>query len=270
MVTKQIIGEKMNLSVDFPLILTVLVIISGLVALFDMLFLRKKRKLVKKKQPKLIEYAREFFPVLLIVLLIRSFLVQPYHVPTGSLEPTILPGDFIAVNQFAYGLRLPVLNTKVLDVGEPKRGDIALFRYPKNPAKIYIKRVIGVPGDHIVYRHKILMINGKIIPKHSVGMALDVEPGSLPIPVYKKIENLFGIKHKIYQWQQGGFLGSVDVVVPKGHYFMMGDNRDNSGDSRVWGFVPEKNLVGKAYIIWMSWDSENNSVRWHRIGKVIK
>ncbi|MCK4607957.1 MAG: signal peptidase I [Gammaproteobacteria bacterium] len=255
--------------IDFPLILTLLVLISGVIALLDIIFWAKKRN-KKQKKPIVIEYSRSFFPILLIVLVIRSFLIQPYRVPTGSLEPTILPGDFIAVSQFAYGLRLPVLNYKIVKIGEPKRGDIALFRWPENPSIIFIKRVVGVPGDHIVYRNKILKINGVIARQKLIGNALDVEPDSLPVPVQKKMENLLGVKHSIFVQNQGGDLKTVDTIVPKGFYFMMGDNRDASDDSRYWGFVPEQNLVGKAFVTWMSWNSEGHSIRWHRIGKTIR
>lgn len=254
----------------FPLILTILVIVSGVVGLVDILFFAKKRSKLKKKQPKLIEYCRSFFPVLLFVWVVRSFLIQPYRVPTGSLEPTILPGDFIAVNQFAYGLRLPVINYKFFKIGEPERGDIALFQWPKEPSIVFVKRVVGIPGDHIVYRNKVLKINGKIARQKMVGHALDVEPDQVPIPVQIKLENLLGVRHRIFIRALGGEIGTFDVVVPKGYYFMMGDNRDDSDDSRDWGFVPEQNLIGKALIIWMSWDSAGRRVRWHRIGTRVK
>ena len=261
-----------SISIDFPLILSLLVILTGIIALIDALFLAKKRREQgKKKLPLVIEYSRSFFPVLLIVLLIRSFLIQPYRVPTGSLEPTIMPGDFIAVNQFAYGLRLPVLNYKIVPIGEPKRGDIALFRYPKDPKMIFVKRVIGLPGDHIVYKNKVLSVNGKTMRQYTLGKALDIEPTrGYPIPVLIKMEDFYGIKHEIYQFEQGGDYTSHNIVVPKGCYFMMGDNRDDSNDSRYWGCVPERNLVGKAFLIWMSWNSEKHGVRWHRIGKIIR
>jgi len=191
-------------------------------------------------------------------------------VPTGSLEPTILPGDFIAVSQFSYGLRLPVLNYKIFKTWEPKRGDITLFRWPKQPSIVFVKRVVGVPGDHVVYRNKILTINGTIARQILLGHALDIEPEQVPIAVQIKLENLLGVKHKIFVRSQGGNVTSFDLVVPQGFYFMMGDNRDNSDDSRDWGFVPEQNLIGKALVIWMSWDSVRNRVRWHRIGTKIK
>jgi signal peptidase I len=259
----------MKIYFNFMTILTILVLITGIISLIDLLFWARKRKKDAKK-PIIIEYSRSFFPVLLIVLLIRAFLIQPYRVPSGSLQPTILPGDFIAVSQFSYGLRLPVLDYKIIKIGEPKRGDIALFRWPDNPSIIFVKRVVGIPGDHIVYRNKILRINGKIADQKLIGPMLDIEPDNVPVPVQEKIENLLGVKHHIFIREVGGDMGTVDTIVPKGFYFMMGDNRDASDDSRFWGFVPEENLIGKAFVIWMSWDSENHSIRWHRIGKTIK
>ena len=258
----------MNGFFDVPLILTLLVLISGIIALADILFFAKKRP-ADKNRPLVIEYARSFFPMLLLIWAIRSFLIQPYRVPTGSLEPTILPGDFIVVNQFAYGLRLPVLNTKILSIGEPKRGDIALFRSPKDPI-LLIKRVIGLPGDHVVYQNKVLTINGKTMLQKPVGMALDVE-GGFSTPVQVMSEQLDGVEHEIFIKSGRNEWGKkVDVIVPENSYFMMGDNRDSSSDSRYWGFAPEKNLIGKAFGIWMSWDSEDTKVRWERIGKKIQ
>lgn len=261
----------MNIFFDVPFILTSLVLISGIIALVDILFLAKKRA-VHTKQPLVFEYARSFFPMLLLVWAIRSFLIQPYRVPTGSLEPTILPGDFIVVNQFAYGLKFPVLNTKFFKIGEPKRGDIALFRHPKNqkhPNMILVKRVIGLPGDHVVYQDKVLTINGKQMVQTPIGMDLSME-GEFATPVQVRVEQLDNIEHKIFikpgrnEWEK------IDVTVPAKSYFMMGDNRDGSSDSRSWGVMPEKNLIGKAFGIWMSWDSDVARVRWERIGKKIK
>lgn len=258
----------MTVSFDVPLILTLLVLISGILALIDIIFLAKKR--AKDAKPKKIfEYARSFFPVFLLVLVIRSFLVQPFQVPSGSLEPTVLPGDFIVVNQFAYGLRLPVLRTKVYSIGEPKRGDIALFYYPKDNKTIYVKRVIGLPGDHIVYNNKVLTVNGDRAWQTPLGMDLDIEANYV-IPVQVRMETLGDVVHKVFV-KPGYKLGEyVDVVVPPNCYFMMGDNRDDSADSREWGCVPEKNLIGKAFGIWMSWDSDKTWFRWNRIGKAIK
>jgi len=256
--------SNMNLSFGVPLVLTLLALISGGIALVDILYLSKKRRSSHKKQPIIIEYARSFFPVFLLVLLIRSFIIQPYRVPTGSLAPTILPGDFVVVSQYAYGLRLPVLNKKVFDIGEPKRGDIVLFRFPDD-LTIYIKRVVGLPGDHIVYRDKILTVNNDIAWQVPLGMELDVEDG-FSVPVQLRMEHLGSVIHKIFirpgyqEWE------SIDLIVPPRSYFMMGDNRDNSGDSRKRGFVPEENLIGKAFGVWMSWDSEKYGIRWRRIG----
>ncbi|KPJ67906.1 MAG: signal peptidase [Coxiella sp. DG_40] len=259
----------MNISFDFPLILTSLVLITGLISLIDILFFAAKRKKIGKKKSIFIDYSRSFFPILLIVLLIRSFLIQPYRVPTGSLMPTILPGDFIAVNQFAYGLRLPVVNYKIVNIGEPKHGDIALFRWPNNPKIIFVKRVVGIPGDHVVYRNKTLYVNGKVADQKLIGKTLDIEPDNTPVVVQKRLEDLLGVKHYIFVRESDGYIGTVDTVVPKNNYFMMGDNRDASDDSRYWGFVPEQNLIGKAFLVWMSWDSVKREIRWHRIGEKI-
>lgn len=257
------------MSIDFPLILVILTFLSGVIWLVDSRFFKVKREAAHRKEPWYVDYARSLFPVFLIVLIIRSFIFQPYRVPTGSLEPTIMPNDFIVVNQFAYGLRLPVLNTKIFSIGEPKTGDIAVFRYPVNHAYNYIKRVIGTPGDHVVYKNKRLIINGKTISQKLLGNRPDVEPnGDINSSLYE--ENLNGIKHQILVHRVGtGENNSFDIVVPKEMYFMMGDNRDNSGDSRFWGFVPEKDLIGKGEMIWLSWDSETHRIRWHRMGRFL-
>lgn len=262
--------------VGFAVGLTVAVFLSGLIALFDMLLLRKKRKEAGKKDPTLIEYCRSFFPVLLIVWIIRSFLIQPYKVPTGSLEPTVLPGDFIAVNQFAYGIKFPVGNYKMISTGEPKRGDIVLFYPPGIPDVIYVKRLIGEPGDHIEYTDKVLTINGKKQPQTLIGHDFDYgdQPGQTqPVDVYQ--ENLNGVVHKIFRRPystdgqfplESNMKGDFSFTVPQGMYFMMGDNRDASGDSRYFGPVPERAIIGKAFGVWMSWDPVHHKPRWHRIG----
>lgn len=253
---------------NFPLILTIAVLLTGLGCLLDILFFKKARDKKHKKQPLWAEYSRSFFPVLLIVLIIRSFIVQPYRVPTGSLEPTVLPGDLVAVNQFAYGLRLPVLNTKIVSIGEPKRGDIVVFRWPVDPSVDFIKRVIGLPGDHVVYKNKVLYVNGEEIKQTAVGTGTDYEPGNdMPVNQYQEVLN--GVKYTININPQVMRNDDFDITVPAGQYFMMGDNRDNSDDSRSWGFVPEQNLIGKGFLVWMSWDSETHHIRWNRIGTVI-
>ncbi|HVV67880.1 MAG TPA: signal peptidase I [Gammaproteobacteria bacterium] len=260
---------------NFPATLTALVVGCGIIALIDMLFFRRKRLSAKQKQSVIVENARSFFWVLLLVWVIRSFLIQPYRVPTGSLQPTVAPGDFLVVNQFAYGLRFPVGNTKIVPIAEPKRGDIVLFYAPPDPSIVFVKRLVGLPGDHIQYKDKVLYINGKAMPQQFVSEAVDDEPAGINpeehIPVALKTENLMGVKHSIYVRPiDEGLTQDVDVVVPPGNYFMMGDNRDNSDDSRTWGFVPEQNLIGKAFGIWMSWDAINHRVRWNRIGKAVK
>lgn len=256
--------------------LTIAVAVTGLIALIDILFFRKASKAKGAKDSTLVEYCRSFFPVLLIVWVIRSFLIQPYKVPTGSLEPTVMPGDFIAVNQFAYGVKFPIGNHTMIPVGEPKRGDIVLFHYPPNPKVIYVKRLIGLPGDHIVYKNKVLYINGKEQKQRLLGHDFDYGDGpgqTAPVDVYE--EQLNGKWHKIFRRpgsNDGDFpmetdaAGDFSYTVPKGSYFMMGDNRDNSADSRYFGAVPERNIIGKAFGVWMSWDPVHGRVRWDRIG----
>jgi len=258
----------MKIVIDFPFVLTAVVFTTGVISLIDMIFFSRQRRVAGKAQPLVVEYARSFFPILFLVLLIRSFMVQPFRVPTGSLEPTILPGDFILVNQFVYGLRLPVLHKKIVAIEEPRTGDIALFRSPIDPAIVYVKRVIGLPGDHLVYRNKKLTINGKGAEQEDLGLDLDGE-SSVMQPVRVMLEKLPNVAHKIFIRPLANLNGSFDLVVPEGHYFMLGDNRDNSGDSRVWGFVPESSFIGKAFMIWMSWDNINKTIRWHRIGKAV-
>lgn len=254
---------------NFPISLTLLVLFCGAIALVDQLFFKSKRTKDLSKPGVIVENARSFFPVLLLVWVIRSFIIQPYRVPTGSLEPTVMAGDFIIVNQFDYGLRFPIGNLKFLKIGEPKTGDIALFYAPPNPSIVFVKRVIGVPGDHIVYKNKVLYINGQEAKQAPAGTSQDVEPGSDPTLVERYTENLAGIKHDIFVVPVGGEDQDFDLIVPAGEYFMMGDNRDHSDDSRYWGFVPERNLIGKAFGVWMSWDPNNHRVRWHRIGKAL-
>ena len=267
------------MSFNFPLILLVLTIAAGLIWLIDALFWIKHRRPIegKVKHPVIVDYARSFFPILLIVLIIRSFIIQPFRVPTGSLEPTVAPGDFILVNQFAYGLRFPAFGWKFLPIGKPKRGEIAVFHWPVDPHKDFVKRVIGLPGDSISYVNKILYINGKKAPQKFLRYTTDSNSVHGPSWTVKVMqEDLLGVKHNIYvcaanatQCPISNVQNFHDVVVPKGEYFMMGDNRDDSDDSRYWGFVPEKDLVGKAFLVWMSWNSATSSVRWHRIGTVL-
>lgn len=253
---------------DFPLILVLASAITGAIWLLDALFLRKGRSR-DAKEPVLIEYAKAFFPVIFIVLLLRSFVAEPFRIPSGSMMPTLLVGDFILVNKFTYGLRLPVLNKKVLELGEPQRGDVVVFRYPEDPTVDYIKRVIGLPGDKVVYREKMLYINGVAMPQSDLGSYVGVGSGVSSSGSALREEDLLGVKHQILVRTDGGGGVEGELVIPEGYYFMMGDNRDNSRDSRYFGPVPEGNLVGKAFMIWMNWDGVAGGIDWKRLGQSI-
>ncbi len=265
------------MSINFPLLLVLAVLVSGALALLDLVVLAPRRRAAittyegsvdkpdqnvlerLSKEPLLVEYGKSFFPVLAIVLVLRSFLVEPFQIPSGSMKPTLEVGDFILVNKFAYGIRLPVLDTKVVEVGEPQRGDVMVFRYPSDPSINYIKRVVGLPGDHIRYSSdKRLFINDMLVAEQLLGKA----PGILGSAVLYK-EQVGEVEHLIRKETRRYAEPSREWVVPEGHYFMMGDNRDNSNDSRYWndpqiasemqGMVPDGNIVGKAFAVWMSW-----------------
>lgn len=249
---------------NFALWLVILSAVSGVITLLDILFWSKKRKKTDKPN-RIIEYSRSFFPVFFIVLLVRSFVIEPFRIPSGSLEPTLAVGDFLAVNKFTYGLRLPVIEKKILAINKPKRGDIVVFRWPPDPSYDYIKRVIGVPGDTIHYENKKLSINGKEIPQQFDDYTTDESSGHR-VARYK--ETINGVSHDIYvRPEVKGF--DFTVHVPEGQYFMMGDNRDDSADSRFWGFVGDEYLRGKAFLIWMSWNSKTGSIRWSKLGNFI-
>lgn len=249
---------------NFALWLVILSAISGLIYLLDVLFWAKKRS-PKQKPNRMIEYSRSFFPIFFIVLLLRSFLIEPFRIPSGSLEPTLQVGDFLAVNKFIYGFRLPVWEKKVIAVSEPKTGDIIVFRWPPNPSYDYIKRVIGRPGDTVSYHNKILTINGVEAKQTFVQYTTDESSGNA---VAEYEEDLNGVKHAIYRHSD---VPAVDfeVKVPANSYFVMGDNRDDSADSRYWGFVEDQYIRGKAFLIWMSWNSKTYSIRWDRLGHII-
>lgn len=249
---------------NFALLLLVLSAISGLIYLLDIIFLQKRRQ-PGEKPGKIVEYARSFFPVFFIVLLLRSFLVEPFRIPSGSLEPTLLVGDFLAVNKFAYGFRLPVWEKKIIPVANPKTGQIAVFRWPPDPSYDYIKRVIGTPGDKVSYHNKVLTINGQEMKQTFVEYTTDESSGKA---VAKYRENLNGVEHDIYI-RPDVSAENFDVVVPEGNYFMMGDNRDDSADSRFWGFVSDDYLRGKAFLVWLSWNSQTDSLRWAKMGRLI-
>lgn len=267
------------MSINFPLLLVIAVFVSGFLALIDLVWLAPRRRgaiekyhaqvetadeaVVQKlgKEPLLIEYGKSFFPVLAIVLILRSFLVEPFQIPSGSMKPTLNEGDFILVNKFAYGIRLPVLDTKIIPVSDPARGDVMVFRLPSDPNINYIKRVVGIPGDRIVYTEdKRLYVNGKLVAESYLN---DVAGTLGSSKLYS--EKLGEVEHQIRkEMSRNRFEPRREWLVPAGHYFMMGDNRDNSKDSRYWddppgtpaefsGMVPDRNIVGKAFAIWLSW-----------------
>lgn len=278
---------------DFPTIMVLAVIFTGVVWAIDFWVWAPKRKkqldvvlagganLTEQqiarererleKEPVLVEYSRSLFPVILIVLVLRSFLVEPFRIPSGSMMPTLLDGDFILVNKFTYGIRLPVVNKKIIDIGEPARGDVAVFRFPENPKVDYIKRVIGLPGDRISYRNKKLYINGELMKLEDFGIYDAGGAGITMAGARVFEEDLEGVKHNILIDNDRPMRSTeyTEFVVGENEYYVMGDNRDNSNDSRFWGTVPEENLVGRAFMIWMNWDSVNNSVTWSRIGQSI-
>jgi signal peptidase I len=260
---------------DFELILFYATVITGVLSLLDIIFLAPKRKRIKMlsgrdvKMPMIMDYARSFFPVLIIVFLLRAFTFEPFRIPSGSLEPTLLEGDFILVNKFDYGIRIPVIHKKILGSGTPQRGDIVVFRWPPNPSINFIKRVIGVPGDRISYVNKELTINGVKAPQTFVQDALVQDDPEATWKALENQEDLLGIKHHIFINPERSSRDYHDIIVPAGMYFVMGDNRDDSGDSRFWGFVPDKNIIGKASVVWLSWDKNATNVRWKRFGSVI-
>ncbi|MDR2239481.1 MAG: signal peptidase I [Zoogloeaceae bacterium] len=249
---------------NFALILFLLTAATGAVWLFDVAVMRKRRA-PDAPQPWWVAYGADLFPIILLVFLLRSFLVEPFRIPSGSMMPTLLEGDFILVNKYTYGIRLPVINKKVLEIGSPRRGDVMVFRYPVDPSLDYIKRVIGLPGDKVAWQDKRLYINGQEAPLVS-------QPDYLHANLHYSSqyeETLDGAGHKLlvdrdapsFITQVMDFPGrdkciynSAGVIceVPQGHYFVMGDNRDNSQDSRFWGFVPEENIVGRAFMIWLN------------------
>lgn len=275
---------------DFALIMLLALGVTGFIWAADAIFARPSRvrtaqQLTKSgateeqiahtnKESLLVEYARAFFPVILVVFLFRSFLVEPFRIPSGSMIPSLWIGDFILVNKYTYGLRLPVLNKKVLDIGEPKHGDVMVFRFPGDPSQNFIKRVVGLPGDHVVYKDKKLYINDvpmeqTVQDDYSYSEGTDSQGNDLQITSKRLQENLDGVKHSILL-SDGPDQMPKDIVVPPHQYFVMGDNRDRSNDSRYWGTVPEQNIVGRAFLIWFSWDiPKGGPVNWGRIGKTI-
>ncbi|CAM4372060.1 signal peptidase I [Bordetella muralis] len=283
------------MSWNFALILFVLLVVTGIVWALDVSMLRRKRaqrgreaadavdtsyvtdpqEATRMRQAALesatrvpwwIEYAVSFFPVILFVFVLRSFVVEPFRIPSGSMLPTLQSGDLILVNKFSYGVRLPIVDKKVVDTGSPQRGDVVVFRYPVDPSVDYIKRIVGLPGDEVAYLDKKLYVNGQLVPHVQDGEYFEPDRVSY-IAQYK--EKLGDVEHQIlldegktqmygpiWQFPNMGNCqyarNGVRCKVPEGQYFAMGDNRDNSADSRYWGFVPDANIVGKAFFIWMN------------------
>ncbi|WP_075185583.1 signal peptidase I [Teredinibacter haidensis] len=273
------------MDINLPLILMAAVAGTGAVWLYDITFLRGPRKqavanvdsqfpglsegdkpsdkkymdayMAVASEPALVEYSKSFFPILFLVFALRSFIIEPFQIPSESMVPTLEVGDFIAVNKFSYGIRMPVFRTKIIPVGEPERGDVMVF-FPPHESRYFIKRVIGLPGDKIRYTNNVLYVNGAEAKQALVGiekikeMDMCIARGGSYMLVD---EDLDGESHKMRKCTIPGRLG-VDGSwdVPEGHYLMMGDNRDNSSDGRDWGFVPEDRIVGKAFAIWMHWD----------------
>lgn len=232
---------------------------------------RDKSTQKSKQLPLYADFAKSFFQVFVFVFIVRSFIIEPFRIPSGSMLPTLEIGDFIVVKKYSYGLRLPLLHKKVLPLGSPQRGDVIVFRFPEEPQKNYIKRVVGLPGDVIDYRTKTLTINGQAVVSQKIG---PYEPqqrsfDELGADVYS--ETLLGVTHRILNNAgRDNSRGDGTYTVPDGHYFVMGDNREQSYDSRFWGFVPEENLLGKAGLIWMNWDFERKKGAFNRIGTIIK
>ena len=252
------------MSINLALILTLLTLVSGLVVAMDKLVWKTEEQDSRTTQTAittLVEYSRSFFPVLIFVLVIRSFIFEPFRIPSGSMKPTLVVGDFIFVKKFSYGLRLPVTETKIIETGQPARGDVVVFRMPSDPSINYIKRVIGLPGDTVSFERQRLMINGEIMDLRANGEIFE------RAPIY--VEDLYGRVHKTLIHDPGHSKQDGVYRVPEGQYFVMGDNRDRSKDSRYIGAIPEKYLVGEAVRVWMHfipWEMPD----WGRIGTKIE
>lgn len=256
------------MNIDFSLVLVVLTALTGSVVLLDAVYFAPKRKRsitnYQKEQghaqahpddkvvaglsrlPLWIEYPKSFFPVLLVVLLLRSFVAEPFKIPSGSMIPTLEIGDYILVNKFTYGLRLPVIGTKIYALGEPQRGDVMVFKYPNDPKINYIKRVVGLPGDKVRYFNKQLTINGESVKRE---LRAELPPGGLPR--IRQYEEWLGEEAHQIQTLTLDHRTSGEWTVPDNSYFVLGDNRDSSRDSRMWGMVPEHLIVGRAFAIWL-------------------
>ncbi|MEN9727862.1 MAG: signal peptidase [Pseudomonadota bacterium] len=253
---------------DFSAVLVLLTLGSGAIWALDAKVLAPRRAVRSEgsaREPAIVEHARSFFPIFLVVLLLRSFLVEPFRIPSGSMIPTLLVGDFILVNKFTYGLRVPVFNTTFIPVGTPARGDVVVFRYPEDPSTPFIKRIVGLPGDQVAYRGKRVYLNGEPLDYSANGKYVGVKSAALHTGADSLRESLGTDGHEIILTPQAPAY-DAEFEVPAGQYFVLGDNRDNSRDSRYWGFVPDENLIGRAFLIWMNWDGGPD---WRRIGKGI-
>ena len=271
---------------DFNLILVPATLFFIAVWLLDKFVFKQRATKGRGNENFIITWAYDFWPVLAVVMVLRSFLYEPFNIPSDSMVPTLETGDFILVNKFEYGVRLPIINSKIIDVGSPERGEVAVFRYPPQPSISYIKRIVGLPGDHIVYDHGQLSINGEKVTKTPIQFSREKDSLDTPTSIYHQetlgthtftMRELEGVNVA----RQAPFLNYVDngkysaenglyweVKVPKGHYFAMGDNRDQSADSRFWGFVPEENLTGRAFYIWMHKEPGFNLPSFSRNGKI--
>jgi len=252
------------MNVDFSLIFVVALAVTGTMVAVDAVISRPRGRSSEaaSSPPWLVAQARALFPVIMVVLLVRSFLAEPFRIPSASMMPGLVDGDFIFVSKFSYGLRLPVLNTKILAVGEPQRGDVVVFRLPSNPSIDFIKRLVGLPGDHVVVRDNGVFINGRPMPLTPDGLYT----GGFGFAGSPLAIERFGSRAHVVMFARGRFATDFDAVVPAGHYFFMGDNRNDSEDSRfaAVGFVPEQNLVGPAVRVWMNW--RHGTLDWRRIG----
>ena len=249
---------------NFTLILIVLLIATGAIWLAGWAWGRVRGT---GEQSVVVEYARSLFPVILVVFLIRSFGVEPFKIPSGSMLPTLRVGDFILVNKFEYGLRVPLVGWKLTGGDEPERGDVIVFQYPRDPSVDYIKRIVGLPGDRIAFRDHTIFINGEPVPrKQSTRFAYRKEPGATVHGLRYQERTDHHRYNVLYTQGQNGRSIFEPLRVPEGEYFVMGDNRNNSNDSRYWGTVPESNILGEAFLIWWSWDGRANSPRWGRLG----
>jgi len=274
---------------NFALILFLATLVTGAVALADRLVFAQRRA-PDEREPWWIEYPKSFFPVLLIVFLLRSFVAEPFKIPSSSMRPTLVVGDFILVNKFTYGLRLPIVEQKVIPLGDPQRGDVVVFRYPVNPSQDFIKRVVGVGGDEVVYRDKKLTVNGRPLPQvpdgsysyveglrfETTARLLETADAGTSTREYAIVQNpqaqgVYPQNVRPFPDRQNCDYNDQGFVcrVPAGHYFMMGDNRDNSDDSRYWGFVPDDHIRGRAFFVWFNWE-DISSFAFKRIGNGIR